>query len=229
MLRTTSLQFAYGNAAPLQFPDIDAPQGGIVLLQGNSGSGKSTLLALACGLLTASGGSIEVAQQDLSAMQGAKRDAWRGRAVGFLPQRLHLSESLDARGNLGLVFYAAGLPHDEAKIVQAFRALGIEELALRKPSQLSGGQAQRVALARALLLSPKIVLADEPTASLDDEAAHHAIELLMRCTRTCNATLLVATHDARVKSHLQRLRITFQSCFLDQMGPKSSRNNHSLL
>ncbi len=216
MLSTKSLQFAYGSAEPMQFQDIDIAQGGTLLLQGNSGSGKSTLLALACGLLTPSGGLIEVAGQDLSALRGAARDAWRGRTVGFVPQRLHLSESLSVQGNLGLVFYAAGLAHDDAKIQRAMHALGIAELAQRKPSQLSGGQAQRVALARAVLLSPKIILADEPTASLDDEAAQQAVELLISSAKTCGATLVIASHDARVKSHVERLQIPFYAASLKQ-------------
>jgi putative ABC transport system ATP-binding protein len=220
MLRTKNLQFAYGARAsipaPIAFPNIDVAQGGTLLLQGNSGSGKSTLLALACGLLSASNGEIEVAGQDLTQLQGAARDAWRGRNVGFVPQRLHVSESLSVQGNLGLVFYAAGLQHDASKIQNALQALGIEDLAQRKPSQLSGGQAQRVALARAVLLSPKIILADEPTASLDDEAASLAIELLLGSAKACGATLVVASHDVRVKAHLERLQLPFQAAILKQ-------------
>jgi putative ABC transport system ATP-binding protein len=223
MLRTTNLQFAYGTAEPIKFPDIDAPQGSTLLLQGNSGSGKSTLLALACGLLTASGGSIEVAGQDLNALHGAARDAWRGRKVGFVPQRLHLSESLTVQGNLGLAFYAAGVPLDDAKIHQALKALGVDKLAQRRPSQLSGGQAQRVALARAVLLSPKIILADEPTASLDDEAASQALELLAQCAHACNATLVLATHDARVKQYLERLQLSFLTVNLKQNRPLAGK------
>ncbi len=223
MLRTKNLQFAYGSTAPIEFPDIDVAQGGTLLLQGNSGSGKSTLLALACGLLSASGGVIEVAGQDLSTLHGAARDAWRGRTVGFVPQRLHLSESLDVQGNLGLVFYAAGLPQDDAKIHQALQALGVESLAQRRPSQLSGGQAQRVALARAVLLSPQIILADEPTASLDDEAASQAIELLVQCAITCQATLVLATHDARVKLHVEHLKMPLQAVILKQNRPVAGK------
>ncbi len=229
MLRTTSLQFAYGKAASIQFPDIDAPQGSTLLLQGNSGSGKSTLLALACGLLSASGGIIEVAGQDLSALQGAARDAWRGRTVGFVPQRLHLTQSLTVQGNLGLVFYAAGLPFDEGKTVLALQALGIADLAQRKPSQLSGGQAQRVALARAVLLVPKMILADEPTASLDDEAASQAIELLMRSAKACGAALVVASHDARVLLHLQRLKEPVQVILLNKNARSPAQNMCSML
>jgi putative ABC transport system ATP-binding protein len=202
MLRTTHLSFAYPNGAAMRFADVNVPQGDVLLLQGASGSGKSTLLALCCGLLTATGGRMEVAGQDVSRLSGAARDAWRGRTVGFLPQRLHLTESLDVRGNLALVFFAAGLREEPAKIDAALQALDVAQLANRQPSELSGGQAQRVALARAVLLSPQIILADEPTASLDSEAAAQAIGLLLAAAQRCGATLVVATHDVRVTEAL---------------------------
>jgi putative ABC transport system ATP-binding protein len=202
MLRTEHLSFAYPGGVAMRFADVNVPQGGVLLLQGASGSGKSTLLALCSGLLASTGGRIQVAGQDVSQLAGAARDAWRGRTVGFLPQRLHLSESLTVRGNLGLVFFAAGLREDPAKIDAALQALDVAELAHRRPSELSGGQAQRVALARAVLLSPQIILADEPTASLDDEAAAQAIGLLLAAAQRCGASLVVATHDARVKEAL---------------------------
>ncbi len=203
MLAIENLSFSYTGGASMRFPDIALPQGGVLLLQGASGSGKSTLLALMCGLLGGSAGRMQVAGQDMMALHGARRDAWRGRTVGFLPQKLHLSESLSVRGNLALVFFAAGLPEDALKIKAALQALGVSDMAKRRPSSLSGGQAQRVALARATLLSPKIILADEPTASLDDEAASQAMALLLSAAQRCGATLVVATHDARVRQALE--------------------------
>jgi putative ABC transport system ATP-binding protein len=199
MLRTENLNFAYPGGPAMAFPDMVLPEGGVLLLQGASGSGKSTLLALCCGLLPMQSGRLEIAGQDLMALQGAARDAWRGRNLGFLPQRLHLSESLTVRDNLGLVFFAAGLRESAEKIDAGLQALGVGELADRRPSQLSGGQAQRVALARAVLLEPKIILADEPTAHLDDAAATQAMALLMQAAQRCGASLVIATHDARVK------------------------------
>jgi putative ABC transport system ATP-binding protein len=198
MLQTRDLRFAYPGGGALAFPDIDVPQAGVLLLEGASGSGKSTLLALCCALLKAQSGQIVVAGQDLALLEGPARDAWRGRQVGFLPQRLHLSESLSVRDNLALAFFAARLPEDDGAIRAALQALGVGDLAERKPSALSGGQAQRVALARAVLLAPRIILADEPTASLDDEAAEAAQALLHQAAQRCGATLVVATHDRRV-------------------------------
>ena len=202
MIRTRQLTHRYPGAPLLHFPDVDVPQGGILLLRGPSGSGKSTWLALAAGLLRAASGGITVAGQDLDALKVVATDAWRARAIGFLPQRLHLSEALTVAGNLAMAQWAAGVPDDAAGIARVLDTLGLADLSKRKPSQLSGGQAQRVALARAVLLSPQVILADEPTASLDDDAAQAALALLKASAQRCHATLVIATHDARVAQAL---------------------------
>lgn len=202
MIATRGLAYRYPGGALLAFPDVDVPQGGVLLLRGRSGVGKSTWLALAAGLRAPSAGELRVAGQSLAALSAVQRDAWRARHIGFLPQQLHLSEALTVAGNLGLAYFAAGLPEDRAAIQRALAALGVADLAARKPRQLSGGQAQRVALARAVLLQPKVILADEPTASLDDEAAQEALALLLATAQQAGATLVIATHDARVRQAL---------------------------
>nr|WP_246309751.1 ATP-binding cassette domain-containing protein [Hydrogenophaga aromaticivorans] len=188
----------FADGRTLRFADVDVPQGGTLLLRGPSGSGKSTWLALAAGLLSATGGEMVVAGQSVGALAPAARDAWRARTIGFLPQRLLLSEALTVAGNLGLVFFAAGLPLDKVAMHHTLDALGVAHLAARKPARLSGGEAQRVALARALLLRPRVILADEPTASLDDAACAAALTLLRERAQAAGATLVIATHDARV-------------------------------
>ncbi|MEO7392038.1 MAG: ATP-binding cassette domain-containing protein [Ramlibacter sp.] len=202
MIRTRALRYAYPGGAELSFEDIDVPQGATLLLHGASGAGKSTWLALACGLLTPASGEVVVAGQPLSKLSRAGRDAWRARHLGFLPQRLHLSDALSVERNLALAYYARGLPVDRAKIFLSLETLGVSELAGRRPSQLSGGQAQRVALARSILMTPQVILADEPTASLDDEAALAGLKLLEDCAFRCDATLVIATHDRRVREAL---------------------------
>lgn len=202
MIQARSLAFAYPASGALRFPDVDLPQGGVLLLEGPSGSGKSTWLSLAAGLRSAADGELVVAGQDLRALAGSARDAWRGRHVGFLPQKLHLSEALDVEGNLGLAWFAAGLPPRREQVRQVLGELGLAGLERRRPSELSGGQAQRVALARAVLLSPKVILADEPTASLDDAAAQAALALLLQAAQHCGASLVIATHDRRVREAL---------------------------
>ena len=207
MIATRGLRYRYPNGAVLVFPDVEVPQGGMLLLRGRSGVGKSTWLALAAGLRAPSAGELVVAGQSLVALTAVQRDAWRARHIGFLPQQLHLSEALTVAGNLGLAYFAAGLPEDRVAIQAALAALGVAELAGRKPAQLSGGQAQRVALARAVLLRPKVILADEPTASLDDEAAQDALVLLQATAQQTGATLVIATHDARVQQALPQAMV----------------------
>jgi len=202
MVETRGLRYQYPGGPALSFDDLDVPQGATLLLQGVSGAGKSTWLALAAGLLTPSAGEAVIAGQRLSALSRAARDAWRGRHLGFLPQKLHLSEALTVERNMALAFYAAGVPEIRGTVQTALNLLGVGELAGRRPSQLSGGQAQRVALARTILMEPRIILADEPTASLDDEAALTGLKLLENCAFQCSATLVIATHDRRVQEAL---------------------------
>ncbi|MBE0588842.1 MAG: ABC transporter [Betaproteobacteria bacterium HGW-Betaproteobacteria-9] len=198
MIQTRDLACRFADGKTLRFADVDVPQGGTLLLRGPSGSGKSTWLALAAGLLSTAGGEMVVAGQSVGALAPAARDAWRARTIGFLPQRLLLSEALTVSGNLGLVFFAGGLPQDKVAIHHTLDALGVAHLAARKPANLSGGESQRVALARALLLRPRVILADEPTASLDDAACAAALTLLRERVQAAGATLVIATHDARV-------------------------------
>jgi putative ABC transport system ATP-binding protein len=198
MIRTRQLQYAYPGGATLTFPDVEVPQGTVLLLSGPSGCGKSTWLALVAALVAPTAGALWVAEQPLDALKNIAADAWRAGAIGFLPQKLHLSAALTVQQNLGLVFWASGQPEDPVRIHAALEALGVNDLAQRKPGQLSGGQAQRVALARAVLLKPQVILADEPTASLDDAAAADAVGLLLQTARAQGATLVIATHDARV-------------------------------
>ena len=202
MIHSRQLSYCYPGGTALHFPDIDVLQGSVVLLTGPSGCGKSTWLALVAGLVQPAAGTLSVAGQALGHLSGTAADAWRARTIGFLPQKLHLSAALTVAQNLAMAHWAAGQDQDHARIRSALDALGVAELAHRKPAQLSGGQAQRVALARAVLLSPKVILADEPTASLDDEAANAAVELLLQTTRQQGATLVIATHDGRVASAL---------------------------
>ncbi|MEJ7931926.1 ATP-binding cassette domain-containing protein [Ramlibacter sp. AN1015] len=207
MIRTEALRLRHPAGPTLAFPDLDLPQGGRLLLQGRSGAGKSSWLALVAGLLLPESGRLLVAGQDLRALTGAARDRWRGAHVGMVPQRLHLSDALGVADNLALAYFALGRAVNRAAVASALAALGIGELAARRPGQLSAGQAQRVALARAVLLSPRVLLADEPTANLDDEAAADALALLESAALRCGATLVVATHDRRVREAMPQAEV----------------------
>ena len=161
-----------GRRVPIDFPDFVLPQGGLAALRGPSGSGKSTLIALLAGLLEPDRGRVRVCDIEPSQLPPARRDRWRGRTIGLLPQRLHLAAALDVRANLLLAALAAGLPSAgaRARADALLERFGLRALAGARPAELSGGQAQRVALARALMNEPRLLIADEPTASLDDAA-----------------------------------------------------------
>lgn len=207
MLALRGLEFSWSGATRLRFADAELAQAECALLMGPSGSGKSTLLALIAGLLTPTAGRLVVGGTDIASLPRWSLDAWRGATVGFVPQRMHLSDSLSVAENLALPYIACGTAVDHPRIAALLDRLGLAGLSARRPHQLSGGQAQRVALARALLRQPRLLLADEPTAHLDDSASQEAIELLVQSARASGATLLVATHDARIRRHLPSARV----------------------
>src|SRR5918999_3584033 len=200
MIALRALTHRYGPVSALQLAEWRVAQGERWAVLGPSGSGKSTLLHILAGLVQPSEGEVEVSGQDLRKLEGSTLDRWRGATVGIVLQALHLLRHLSVRDNLRLAQYLAHLPQDETRIDDTLRALGVGDKAARRPAELSQGERQRVAIARAVVNRPKLLLADEPTANLDDAAAALAVDLLTEQAARHGATLVVATHDARVKS-----------------------------
>jgi ABC-type lipoprotein export system ATPase subunit len=194
----------YGAQTALALDRFEAGSGEHWLVLGASGSGKTTFLNLVAGLLRPSEGEIKVAGESLGALEGAALDRWRGRTVGIVPQKLHLVSSLSVLENLLLAPFLAGLPVDSARARFLLERLELKDKDKSKPSQLSHGQAQRVAIARAVMNRPKLLLADEPTANLDDASCFSALQLLQDQSRECGATLIVATHDQRAKQRFEK-------------------------
>ena len=205
MFELVGVLHRYRAVTAVEVPEWRAGAGEPWLLAGQSGSGKTTVLHILAGLTTPTVGSVTVNGTDVLALSESARDRWRGRTVGLVPQRLHLVGALNVRDNLRLAHMLAGLPVDDARVTALLEAVGVIELAQRFPSQLSQGQAQRVAIARAVVNRPALVLADEPTANLDDAHAAQALELLRGQAIEAGATLVVASHDARVRSLLPNL------------------------
>jgi putative ABC transport system ATP-binding protein len=199
MFALEGIEHRYGTTLALDVPRWNAAAGEAWLLAGASGSGKSTLLHVLAGLLRPSRGRVVVADTDVMSLGASAVDRWRGRTVGLVPQKLHLIGAVRVRDNLRLAQTLAGLRADDARIVALLEALQIGDLAHRFPRELSQGQAQRVAIARAVVNRPALVLADEPTANLDDAHAAAALELLRTQAIEAGATLVVASHDARVR------------------------------
>jgi putative ABC transport system ATP-binding protein len=201
LLEIRDLRHDYGTRTVLSVPSWDVAKGEASLVLGPSGSGKSTLLAAICGLLTPTAGRIKLAGEEVTGLSAVRRDAFRARRVGLVPQTLHLIGVLSARDNLRLARRLASLPEDGAWIDACLASLGLAGLAARKASELSVGEAQRVAIARAVVNRPALILADEPTSALDDANCDKAMALLREQAAACGATLLVATHDQRVRRH----------------------------
>jgi putative ABC transport system ATP-binding protein len=204
LISVRGLEHRYAGTPVLKVPQWEVAQGERWLLLGPSGSGKTTLLHVLAGLLTPQAGALSVAGQDLGKLKGAERDRWRGANIGIVLQALHLVAHLSVRDNLRLAQYLGHKPQDDTRVDEALEALGVRDKRERRPAQLSQGERQRVAVARAVVNRPKLLLADEPTASLDDAAAARAVELLTTQAERHGATLLVATHDARVKSFFEK-------------------------
>lgn len=201
-LAIKELAFRYRSADgefSLAVPAFDLQPGQQVLVTGSSGSGKSTLLALIAGLLDADHGSITVAGADMQALRGGARDAHRGRNVGMIFQTFHLLPGMSALENVELALMFSGLPVGEHRTRARYLLdrLGLKHVE-RAVEQMSVGQQQRVAIARAVACKPAVVLADEPTASLDPENTVAAMELIQSLCRENNAALLCMSHDVSI-------------------------------
>ena len=204
MLRLSGIRHRYGSKVALALERFEAAAGEHWLVLGASGSGKTTFLNLVAGLLTPSEGEIEFGAQALAKLEGSALDRWRGRSIGIVPQKLHLVSSLDVLENLLLAPFLAGLPVDRARAESLLEQLDLKDKSKAKPSQLSHGQAQRVAIARAVMNRPKLLLADEPTANLDDANCAQALDLLIGQASECGAVLIVATHDQRAMHRFEK-------------------------
>ena len=204
MISVKNLEQCFGGKIVLRVADWSVGAGERSLVTGPSGSGKSTLLHILAGLARPSAGRVSVFQKDVFSLKKAEIDRWRGATVGIVLQALHLVSHLTVRANLRLAQYLAHLPQDDQAINEALAALGVAAKASSRPGELSQGEQQRVAIARAVVNGPKLLLADEPTANLDDVAAARAVELLLGEAGRRGATLIVATHDARVKQHFEK-------------------------
>ena len=197
-----NLRHAYGGVEVLNVDAWQAEQGAHWLIMGPSGSGKTTLLHVLAGILKPTAGRVTVADEDLLALRPAQLDRFRGRHVGMVLQRLHLLSSLTVTGNLLLAQYLAGVPQDRRRVHEVLAGLDVADKADARPHELSFGQAQRVAIARAVVNRPRLLLADEPTSNLDDARCLQALALLEGQARACGATLVIATHDQRIKQRL---------------------------
>ena len=210
-LEITNLRFRYpGGAADNQSWIVDLASLRLaaaeqVLLTGGSGIGKSTLLQLIAGLMEPSEGRINVAGRHMHALRGAARDQYRGRTIGMIFQTFNLLHGFSALENVMAAMMFSTIPRAEhrPRAEKLLKHLGITRLDAQ-PSELSVGQQQRVAVARAVACDPVLVLADEPTASLDPENAVAAMQLIQQTCRERDAALLCVSHDPLMAERFSR-------------------------
>ena len=209
-LDITDLKFRYpgsdGGAHVIDMPRLVLARAEQMLLVGGSGSGKSTLLHLIAGLIEPESGRINVAGRHMHALMGADRDLFRGRTIGMIFQTFNLLQGFSALENVLAALMFSDLPkgRHEARARELLASLGIERTHAT-PDRLSVGQQQRVAVARALACRPTLVLADEPTASLDPENAAAALDLIQSACRDQGAALLLVSHDPSVAGRFRRV------------------------
>jgi ABC-type lipoprotein export system ATPase subunit len=182
---------------------LKVPAGSRILIRGPSGTGKTTLLHLLAGQFPPDEGEILLGGRDFSALGGDDRRRLRRDHFGIIFQRMNLIGHLDAAENVGLAF-APGSPSVAAKALEALRRMGLEGALRRRCATLSPGEQQRVAVARVLARSPDIVLADEPTSSLDGRNAEAVMEAL--CEASAGKTLVVVSHDGRIDRFFEDAR-----------------------
>ncbi|MGW0080676.1 ABC transporter ATP-binding protein [Streptomyces sp. NPDC003393] len=206
LLTAENLHKTYGPTTALDGARFSIHPGEIVAVMGPSGSGKSTLLHCLAGIVVPDSGSITYDGRELSAMSDAQRSALRRSDFGFVFQFGQLVPELTCVENVALPLRLNGTSRKEAeqRSLACMERLEVQDLAKKRPGEVSGGQGQRVAVARALVTSPRVLFADEPTGALDSLNGERVMELLTEAARSANAAVVLVTHEARVAAYSDR-------------------------
>lgn len=189
----------YNDRIRLSFPAFRVEKGKHSLILGGSGSGKTTLLHVMCGLLAPSCGTVTWQDVHVYQLSSKQMDRFRGQHIGLVFQQNHLIKSLTVLENLQLAKWLAGSEVDTDELMALLERLDMADKASSYPFELSQGQRQRTSIARALVNRPALLVADEPTSALDDRNTDRVIHLLSEQAAAYDATLVIATHDKRIK------------------------------
>lgn len=203
VIKTEQLRYSYSNQERLSFADLNIHAGQHTLLLGESGCGKTTLLHLLAGLRRPDSGKVFIADTDITTLSSSRLDKFRGANIGLVFQSPHFIRSISIFDNLAITASLAGKKPDKNQMKEMLAQLGLSGKENKPAFRLSTGEQQRAAIARALVVHPKIILADEPTSALDDKNTEGVIELLKEQASANDATLIIVTHDQRLKSHFK--------------------------
>lgn len=185
----------------------------VVAVVGASGSGKSTFLSLLAGLDSFDEGDIEINSKSIKNLSRQAMTKFRGENIGFIFQQFHLISHLTAYENISLPLEILGRDYTEQEILQALQNVSLDHRAKHKPSELSGGECQRLALARGLITKPSLLLADEPSGSLDSDTGHKVMTLFFEQIRTSQTTTILVTHDIDLAKRCDRVYVLKNGCF----------------
>ncbi|MDO4727437.1 MAG: ABC transporter ATP-binding protein [Bacteroidota bacterium] len=198
MITTSTLKFSYPNHQ-FVFPEIVCENGESLLITGESGSGKTTLLHLLGGILRPDLGDININNTDITKLTNSQLDRFRGQNIGIILQKSHFISSISVLDNILFSSWLSSKDTKRKQAIELLEMLGLEQHINKKTSQLSIGQQQRASIARALIHNPKLILADEPTSSLDDTNAKIVANLLKDISQKYDTSLVIVTHDQRLK------------------------------
>ena len=204
MLKSNSIQFTYDGEKKFNFPDLNINSGESLLVLGESGVGKTTFIQILAGLLKPSSGSLELNSINYSSLSSKKMDEFRGKNIGMIFQSPHFVRNISIIENLLLSLHLSNQKLDKEYSEDILSQIGLVEKMNSLPDELSQGEQQRAAIALAVIKNPDLILADEPTSSLDDTNCQKIISLLKEQSASKNAKLIIITHDNRLKSQFKK-------------------------
>jgi len=204
MLKSNYITFTYDGIKKFNFPDIKLLKGEDLLVLGDSGVGKTTLIQILAGLLKSESGEIELCNINYNQLSSKEMDQFRGKHIGMIFQQPHFVRNLNILDNILLSLYLSKHRQDKQGIVQLLEEIGLGDKLKSMPDELSQGEQQRAAIALAVIKKPALILADEPTSSLDDANCQKIITLLKEQAEKTGSQLIIITHDNRIKSQFNK-------------------------
>ena len=204
MLQSQSINFSYDGTHQFYFPDIQLSRGEELLILGESGVGKTTLIQILAGLLRPSSGLLELNGVQFHNLPSKELDQFRGKHIGIVFQRPYFVNNISILNNLLLSLFLSNSKTDKKRAVELLEEVGLLNKINSKPNDLSQGEQQRAAIALAVVKNPSVILADEPTSSLDDANCKKITSLLKEQAASTNAQLIIITHDQRLKSQFDK-------------------------